>query len=81
MERHTMLMDQKTKYWGRPRGGVVKFAGSASAARGLASSDLGAEMALLIRPCWGSIHMPQLEGPTTNNMQLCIGGFGEKKKK
>ena len=26
-------------------------------------------------------HMPQLEGPTTKNTQLCTGGFGEKKEK
>ena len=26
-------------------------------------------------------HMPQLEGPTTKNIQLCPGGFGEKKEK
>ena len=25
--------------------------------------------------------MPQLEGPTTKNIQLCRGGFGEKKEK
>ena len=25
--------------------------------------------------------MPQLEGPTTKNIQLCTGGFGEKKEK
>ena len=24
-------------------------------------------------------HIPQLEGPTTKNIQLCTGGFGEKK--
>ena len=26
-------------------------------------------------------HMPQLEGPTEKNIQLCTGGFGEKKEK
>ena len=25
--------------------------------------------------------MPQIEGPTTKNVQLCTGGFGEKKEK
>ena len=25
--------------------------------------------------------MPRLEGPTTKNIQLCTGGFGEKKEK
>ena len=25
-------------------------------------------------------HMPQLEGPTTKNIQLCTRGFGEKKE-
>ena len=26
-------------------------------------------------------HMPQLEAPTTKNIQLCTGGFGDKKEK
>ena len=26
-------------------------------------------------------HIAQLEGPTAKNIQLCTGGFGEKKRK
>ena len=41
---------------------------------------LGADMELLIKPCVAASHMPQLEGPTTKNTQLCTGGFGRKRK-
>ena len=42
---------------------------------------LGVDKAPLIRPCQGGIPHATLEGPTTKNIQLCTGGFGEKKKK
>ena len=67
---------------GWPHGRVVKFMHSTSSAQGFAGSDPGmwtwqhssshAEVAS---------HMPQLEGPTTKNAQLCTGGlWGEKGK-
>ena len=40
----------------------------------------GADMAPLIKPCEAASHMPQLEGPTTKNTQLCTRGFGRKRK-
>ena len=67
---------------GWPRGRVVKFAHSASAAQCFTSSNPG-------RWTWHhssghaevASHMPQLEGPTTKNTQLCTGGlWGEKGK-
>ena len=72
------------KIWrGRPRGPVVKFARSASAAPGFRRfkswagtrqhSSSHAEVAS---------HMPQLEGPTTQkNKQLCTGGLCKEKGK
>ena len=53
---------------------MVKFAGSTSEAQGFTSSDPGT---------WHSSsshaeavsHIPQLEGPTTKNTQLCTGGL------
>ena len=68
---------------GWPRGRVVKFARSAAGgpvfclfeswARTWHCSSNHAEAAS---------HIPQLEGPTTKNIQLCTGGgFGEKKEK
>ena len=68
---------------GWPRGRVVKFARSAAGgpvfrrfeswARTWHRSSNHAEAAS---------HMPQLQGPTTRNIQLCTGGlWGEKGKK
>src|SRR3712207_3614442 len=69
--------------WGWPRGRVVKLAHSTAGgpvfrwfeswARTWHCSSDHAEAAS---------HMPQLEGPTTKNIQLCTGGlWGEKGKK
>ena len=63
----------KTKHQGRPHGRVVKLARSASAAQGFPGWILGVDMAPLIKP--------QLEGPTTKNIQLCTGGLGGEKGK
>ena len=74
---------KSTEIWGWPRGGVVEFARSAAGgpvfcwfeswARTWHCSSGHAEAAS---------HMPQLEGPTTKNIQLCTGGlWGEKGKK
>ena len=63
------------KYRGAwPHGQVVEFARSASVAQG---TDWHR---------WSShgeaaSHMPQLEGPTTKNIQLCTEGIWEKKEK
>ena len=73
----------KSHYWGWPRGQVVKFARSAAGgpvfrwfeswARTWHCSSNHAEAAS---------HMPQLEGPTTKNIQLCTrGALGRKRKK
>ena len=65
---------------GRPHGPVVKFARSASLAQGFASSDPGCEHGTTRHRAEAASHMPQLEGPTTKNTQLCTGVFGEKKR-
>ena len=73
---------EKAPSWGWPRGRVVKFACSAAGgpvfrwfeswARTWHCSSDHAEAAS---------HMPQLEGPTTKNIQPCTGGlWGEKGK-
>ena len=73
----------KSSAWGWPRGRVVEFARSAaegpvfcwfeSWVRTWHCSSSHAEAAS---------HMPQLEGLTTKNIQLCTGGlWGEKGKK
>ena len=41
---------------------------------------LGTDMAPLIKPAKVASHMPQLEGPTTKNTQLCTRGLWEKRK-
>ena len=42
---------------------------------------LGMDMALLTGRAEAASHLPQLEGPTTKNMQLCTGGlWGENRK-
>ena len=43
----------KEIYWGLPSGTVVKFACSASAARGSPVQIPGADMAPLTKPCFG----------------------------
>ena len=74
---------KKAVFRGRPHGRVVKFAHSAAGGpvfRQFESwawtwyrSSSHAEVAS---------HMPQLEGPTTKNIQLCTRGlWGEKGKK
>ena len=65
---------------GWPRGQVVKFARSAFSGHGFHRFGSWA-------PTWhhssGHVEavsqMPQLEGPTTKNIQLCIGGIGGEK--
>ena len=42
---------------------------------------LGTVVTLLIGHTEAASHMPQLEGPTAKNTQLCTEGFGEKKEK
>ena len=46
---------------------------------------LGADMALLIRPCWGGVPHSTTRGTHNYNIQLCTGGLWEeeeeKKKK
>ena len=69
-------------YWGCPRGRVVKFVRSPAGgpvfhwfeswARTWHCSSNHAELAS---------HMPQLEGPTTKNIQLCTGGLWREKGK
>ena len=68
--------------WGQPRGRVVKFVHSDSAAQGFAGLDPGcghgtarsghAETESL---------MPQLEGLTTEIYNYVLGALGEKKQK
>src|SRR3712207_5343518 len=85
MERVTVYMKHFLKNihsWGWPRGPVFKFAHSAAGspvfcrfeswARTWHCSSNHAEAAS---------HVPQLEGPTTKNIQLCTRGlWGEKGK-
>ena len=73
---HTKMFSFKNNLRGWPRGRVVKFARSAAGGpvfRWFKSS---------VRTWHGSsnhteaaCHMPQPEGPTTKNIQLCIGGL------
>ena len=42
---------------------------------------LGADTALLIRPCWGSVPHSTPEGPTTRVYSYVLGDFGRKKEK
>ena len=74
---------KKIKIGGQPRGRVVKSVHSAAGGPGFRSfkswvrtwhcSSSHAEAAS---------HMPQVEGATTKNIQLCTGGlWGEKGKK
>ena len=77
-----MLCLKNEEFWGQPLGKVVTFARSAAGGpvfRRFESwvwtwhrSSSHAEAVS---------HMPQLEGPTTKNIQLCTGGlWGEKGK-
>ena len=74
---------KKCYCWGWPRGRVVKFARSAAGGPVFRRFESWAQT-------WphssshteAAFHMPQLEGPTTKNIQLCTGGlWGEKGKK
>ena len=71
----------KFQYRGWP---VAEWLGSCSLLRWPRYSPvqvLGANMALLVKPCWGDIPHATLEGPTTKTTQLCTGGaLGEKGK-
>ena len=72
----------KKSILGWPCGQVVKFARSASAAPGFCQFESWAQT----WHCSSShaevaSHMPQLEGPTTKNTQLCTRGLWEKKAK
>ena len=42
---------------------------------------LGVDMALLIKHAEAASHVPHVEGPTTENIQLCTRRLGEKKEK
>ena len=59
--------------WGWPRGLVVKFMLSTSAAQGFTGSDPGHAQVVS--------HMPKLEGLTTKMYNYVLGGFGEEKQK
>ena len=70
---------KKKKCRGQPCDQVVKFVLSASTAQGFASSIRTWHR--LVSHAEVASHMPQLEGPTTEN-KLCTGGlWGEKGKK
>ena len=68
---------------GWPRGRVVGFACSAACG----PVFCWFESCVRTWHCWlshaeAASHMPQLEGPTTKNIQLCTGGtLGRKRKK
>ena len=73
------------KIWarGQPRGRVVKFTCSAVAAQGFTGWNLGHGHGTTHPSGHAEVasHMPQLEGPTTKNTQLCSRGlWGEKGK-
>ena len=57
------------------------MAGSASAAWGFTSSDLGAEWHCSSGHAEVVSHIAQPEGPTTRIYNYVLGVFGEKKKK
>ena len=65
---------------GRSHGQAVKFAPSASAAQGLPVRIVGADPALFIKPCWGSVPHHRTRRTYNYDIQLCTGGFGERKK-
>ena len=58
-------LSSRTPLW-RPRASLVGI--------------LDVDMAPLIKPCWGNIHMPQLEEPTTKIHNYVLEGFEEKKQ-
>ena len=74
---------QNPKGQGPPRGRVLKFTHSASAAQGFASSDPGRGHGTHRSSghAEAASHMPQLEGPTIKIHSYVPGGFGEKKEK
>ena len=65
---------------GWPRGRVVKFARSTSAARGSPVQILGADMALIIKPRCGSIPHRRTRMTYKWDIQLCTEALGEKKR-
>ena len=69
--------------WGRPHGGVVKFARSAAGGPVFRWFESWARTWHCSSSHTEAVsHMPQLEGPTTKSIQLCTGGlWGEKGKK
>ena len=74
--------DKDKEKGGWPRGRVVEFAHSAAGGPVFRWFKSWARM----RHCSSShaeeaSHMPQLEGSTTKNIQLCTGGFGGEKGK
>ena len=67
---------------GQPCGQAVKFTRSASLAQGFACSNPGHRHGTGSSSHAGTAsHMPQLEGPTTKNTQLCTGGLWGAKGK
>ena len=72
----------KLNSWGWPRGRVVKFLCSAASSPVFRwfESWVGT-WHCLSNHAEAASHMPQLEGPTMKNIQLCTGGlWGEKGK-
>ena len=68
---------------GWPRGRVVKFARFASVAQGFTHLDPGRRHGHRSSGHAEAVScMPQLDGPTTKNMQLCTGEiWGDKAEK
>ena len=67
---------------GRPRGQVLKFVGSASAAQCFTGLDPGCgHSTALSGHAEAASHMTQLEGPTAKIYNYVLGRFGEKKQK
>ena len=59
---------------------TFQFVASTLAAQGLAGLDPGVALAVLIRPCWGAVHVAQLEGPTARIHNYVLGALGRRKK-
>ena len=85
ISRHCQVLSQrsfsiKNMECRPPHGRVVKFARSSSAAQGFPGSGPGRGHGTSASSghAEAASHMPQLGGPTTNNV---LGGFGENKKK
>ena len=81
-----ILLDEmlkKAKVWGWPRGLVVKFACSAAGGPVFRWFESWAwTWHCSSNHAEAASHVPQLEGPTKKNIQLCTRGlWGEKGKK